>query len=144
MTDGQHAAIPPDDYVVVDIDPEPKRYDLKSVRGGWVEIREMSHGENLARQDMIMEMSVKMAEQGRKGPDTMDLKTKNEATSAYDFKKCIVRHNLRHKDGRPYQFANPLDWSGKLNPRVGGEIESIIRKVNRWEDTPEAADFTNE
>jgi len=126
-----------DELVDAGIDDQPQRFPLESKLGGWVEIRPMSYGDQLTRRDLAMKVSAEMA--GRNQSQRMDLQMVNVETTAFDYAKCIVHHNLRNpRTGRAFQFGNKTDWFGSLDPIVGQEIDKYIAQKNGF---PEV-DFT--
>jgi hypothetical protein len=122
------------------VNTEEIRYELKSLPGAWVELRQMSYGDVLVRQDMVMDMKIQMADRKSRA-STMELTPANVQTTAFDFQKCVVRHNIRNpKTKRAFQFSNPADWRGVLNPKAGKEIDKKIREINGF-DNEEDEDF---
>jgi hypothetical protein len=130
-----------DELVDGGLSTEPKREYLKSLKGAWVELVQMPYGDVLARQDMVMDMKVQMADRKSKGGGMMEMKMANVETTANDFAKCIVHHNIRNpRTGRAFQFKNRMDWYGILDPKVGKEIDKYISDLNGFGEEDE--DFT--
>lgn len=116
----------------VSIDSE--KFDLETLPSdgtedaGWVELRTMSYGEFLKRKDMITKMSVKG--QGKSAETLLEMA--NEKLTHYEFKACIVDHNLEDDAGKKLDFSKPTAIQ-KLNPRVGEEISTYIDKLNKFD-----------
>jgi hypothetical protein len=108
---------------------EGVRHELKTLPEGFVVLRELSYGEVVERRALV-----KLTLQGGKGKNWQgELAMANTLVTQYEFKRAIVDHNLDNKDGVRLNFASPVDF-GKLNPRVGQEIENLISKMNAFDD----------
>lgn len=109
-----------------------ERFDLKSLPGAYVELRRMSYGQKLARQDLIR-LSVEMG----KGKDMKgEMAMANKLATKMDFANCIAAHNLE-KDDNGTLFNFNTDSLDMLDPRVGEEIDKYINQMNNFEDTDE-------
>ena len=109
------------------------RVDLRSCPGGFVELRRMTYGEKLERQNE-MKLSLELG----KGKELRgEMAMANTAATQRDFKNCIMSHNLeKDTNGTPFDFSNPYDVL-LLDPRVGEEIDREINKLNNFEDSDE-------
>jgi hypothetical protein len=107
---------------------ESQRFELDTCPGGFVELRTMSYGEFLKRRDMISKMSLRG--QGKTSEAVMEMV--NEKVAQWEFKTCIVDHNLEDDNGDKLDLAKPHAIS-KLDPRIGEEISSLIDEMNKWE-----------
>jgi len=113
---------------------ETERFDLETLpaadgeEGGFVELKTMSYGAFLKRKDMITKMSVKG--QGKSAETLLEMA--NEKLTHYEFKECIVDHNLEDDGGTKLDFAKPTAIQ-RLNPRVGEEISTYIDKLNKFD-----------
>jgi hypothetical protein len=108
-----------------------QHYDLKSLPGGFVELRRMTYGEYLKRQGMAMDMQ--MRSEGRGKGNVMDIDLGQQKVTEFEFSKCIASHNLEDDQGNPLDFRS----SGHvhmLDPRIGQEIGDLIDKLNIWEE----------
>jgi hypothetical protein len=56
----------------------------------------------------------------------------NRAVTEWEFKNCIVEHNLTNKDGSPIDFRSPMALA-TLNPKVGNEIGDLIKELHDFE-----------
>lgn len=106
------------------IDPEGEKRDLKSLPGGWVQLKTMSWRQKLQRQDMMMRFQVQMT---RKGDAAADYSGDTLKVQDFDLRCCVLDHNLEDKDGNKYEL--PRDIS-KIHPRIGSEIDDLIAEMN--------------
>ena len=104
--------------------------DLKSVSGGYVTLRQMNYGQIVARREM-MKMSITAAKGSK--DFTGEMAMASAEITRFEFQQCIVEHNLEDEDGRNLNLGSPVDF-GKLDPRVGQEIEKLISDMNKFED----------
>jgi hypothetical protein len=111
-----------------------ERFDLKTLPEGFVELRRLTYGQKLERRAMS---SVAQAEGGGKGKNfRMSMAMLNEQATIFDFTHCIVDHNLEDDSGQKMDLTNVLNIR-RLDPRVGDEIESLIDKLNNFEEEDE-------
>lgn len=118
--------------VAVIINSEPERFELKSLKGGYVTVREMSYGEKLVRQGMSGKLKVMAGKSEYAGE--LDMATRQLAL--WDFSNLVTDHNLEDLDGRQLNFKNPADVE-KLSARIGDEVGTYIDKLNSFEDITE-------
>lgn len=115
---------------------ETVRHDLKSLEGGWVDLRQLSYDEMLERRDgatqILMERGVRNAENQQ-----MNVKILNRWSNQFSFPRCIVDHNLEDDNGVKLIFSERMiDQVFKvLDPKVGAEIERLIDEMNQEEET---------
>ena len=129
--------------VVASVSTETTRFDLKTVVGGWVELRELSHGQMLRRREMSTEQAMKFSGKGKVDDAEMAIKMAQRAASEFEFRHCIVAHNLEEqvppKKGekdpttRPFDFSDPSSLD-RLSPKVGEEIDQLISNMNNFDD----------
>lgn len=117
----------------VNIDTE--RFELKTCEGGFVELRTMTYGEFLRRRDMISKMSFKG--QGKNTEAVMEMV--NEKLAHYEFKTCVVDHNLEDDGGTKLDFSKAYALQ-RLDPRIGEEISTYIDKLNKWDENEDGED----
>lgn len=116
----------------VDIN-DTRQFDLKTLAGGQVTLRRMSYGKYLERQQLAMTMAIEQAEKkGQMGDVKVDMNT--AAVAYFEFKECIVDHNLTDHDDQPLDFRKPHTIT-LLDPRIGQEIGDHIREMNELEAT---------
>ncbi len=125
---------------VATVSTVPVRKDLKSLpavgeeEGGWVELRRMSHGEKLHRQDLAMDVSMKQeTRRGRQQDAEMKLAPTQTKVTEYEFSLCVTDHNLTHANGQKMNFKNPHDVQ-LLDPKVGEEIAMYIDEMNTFSE----------
>lgn len=116
---------------VATVSLELEELHLKSLPEGVVKLRRMTYGQKLQRQQTTTKMSMLM-KKGQKDV-TGQLETLQTQAALYDFKTCVIEHNLTNAQGEPLNFASPQDMS-ILDPRVGDEIAIAIDKLNNFED----------
>ena len=118
-----------------------ERKDLKTLpghggeEGGYVVLRRMSYGEFLKRRDMVSKMS--FDGQGKDTKATMEMA--QEVVAAYEFKTCIVDHNLTDDNDKPIDFRSSKAFA-ILDPRVGEEIATYIDEMNKWDAEEDGTD----
>lgn len=106
-----------------------KHYDLNTCPGGFVELRHMSYGEKLQRQQLALKMQMTSG----KGKDFEgEMQLANAEVTQFEFSKCIVDHNLEDESGRKLNLTNVLDIN-KLHPQIGEEIDTYISEMNNYE-----------
>ena len=115
---------------------ETVKYDLKSLQGAWIELRQLSYDEMLERRDGATQI---LMERGIKDTDSqqMNVKVLNRWSNQYSFPRCIVEHNLTDETGKLLDFSKPEYVFPMLDPKVGAEIESLIDKLNQEDEEPE-------
>ncbi len=125
------------------VQTEAITYNLKSLPGGWVQLRPLTFGQLLKRREMASRMSA--VSQGAKQPDKYLMEVILHQTNLFDFKHCVVDHNLFEDDDDlvKFNFADPKAFE-KLDPRVGSEIELEISKLNEPETEEELENFKSE
>lgn len=117
------------------VSTETVRKELKSLTGGYVELRKMGFGSRLKRRDtasrMVMEMEQNSGRRGQKRevPQEMKIEMMQEASRRVEFRECIVDHNLEDDNGNKLDFSNPMTLDA-LDPTVGEEIEQLIDELH--------------
>lgn len=112
---------------------ETTREELKSCPGGFVVLRRMTYGQKLERQSMAMQMGIS----GNGKSAEMGVSMMQQQSAAFEFRHCIVDHNLEDENDQKLDFNNPVNVF-RLHPRIGEEIEMLISDMNNFEDTDEA------
>jgi hypothetical protein len=113
---------------------EGERHDLKSLPEAFVVVKRMTYGQKLRRLEMASKMSVDMNRKDKSVKGEMEMMQYKAAL--YDFRSCIVQHNLEKKVGEDLKlldFNNETDFL-ILDPRVGDEINQLLDKLNNFED----------
>lgn len=112
------------------IESHEKR-ELKTCPEGYVVIRRMTYGQKLDRMKHVGKLSVEMGKGQKTTRGEMDLLQK--ASTVYDFRNCIVDHNLEDENGNKLNLGQERDID-RLDPRIGEEISTLIDELNNFED----------
>jgi hypothetical protein len=106
-----------------------EHHDLKSLPEGFVELRRLTYGQMVQRRAM-MKLSV---ETGKNKDFKGEMAMASEEITRFEFAHAIVDHNLEDESGRKLNLSAPVDFAS-LDPRVGTEIETLITKMNNFDD----------
>lgn len=107
---------------------DTEKFDLKTCEGGFVVLRRMNYGELLERRTLAGKLNF----QGGKGDTQAYINVANRLVTEFEFKNCIVDHNLENESGQPLDFRSGVTIS-LLDPRIGDEISSLIDSMNQAE-----------
>ena len=113
------------------------RKELRTLPDGFVELRQMSYSEMLARRDIVTRLSMSQ----KKDNDKIDVELANLAANRFSFAKCIIDHNLEDEFGNKLDFQNDMTLQ-VLDPRIGVEIEQYIDELNQDAEDEEQVGFT--
>ncbi len=140
--------------VEVGYDNKPKRYELKTAPGGYVELRRLPYDEILRRREMATTLSMEQSPGARRNsrqdrkspsqdepPQKIGIELVQLATREFEFAACIVDHNLTI-DGVKIDFSRPKMAFKAVSPEVLQEIELILSDLNMETDEDELDDFT--
>lgn len=110
---------------------ETKRFDLKSLEGGYVIVRRMTFGQYMRRREQVSQMFLK----GGKDTDGMEgmMQLVSAKATELDFANCITEHNLTDDQDRLLDFKNTRHVES-LNPRIGDEIGKYIDEMNQFNE----------
>lgn len=126
------------------VDPQTHHYDLSTCEGGWVELRTLSFHEMNTRMDMAarmyQEQKVNPRGRGQQAQQAEQevrayLEVMNVAVTEFEFRNCIVDHNLFVDDAETMKidFTKPMQtW--KLDPKIGEEISKYIAQLTQVGD----------
>jgi hypothetical protein len=109
---------------------DTEHYDLKTCEGGFVELRRLSYGEKMKRQEMSFGAAMKVdrkQQQNQSAEMVMDMA--QTAATEFEFKNCIVSHNLEDDIGNLLDFKQAVHVH-LLDPRIGEEIAGYIDLMN--------------
>jgi hypothetical protein len=110
---------------------KPQRFELKSCPGGFVDLRRMTHGERLHRQDIAMDISMQSDQRNKTAE--MSITPTQTLVVQFEFASCIVGHNLELDDeGTLINFKAPEQFA-ELDGRIGEEISAHIETLHDWE-----------
>jgi len=108
---------------------DTERLDLKSCPEGYVVLRRLTYGQMLERRAMTkMEFTG-----GGKKDISGQMALANAAVQLYEYKHCVVEHNLTDENDRQLNFGSAIDVA-RLDPRIGTEIEVKIGEMNNYEE----------
>jgi hypothetical protein len=118
------------------VSTENERHELKSCPGGFVELRQLSWAEMMKRRDIASRMYADVSTRQNVTQETIRqyMEVVNVAIMEFEFKTCIVDHNLEDDDGNLLDFSNPMSLS-ILNPKIGSEIDRYIEQMNQEDET---------
>jgi hypothetical protein len=116
----------------VDVESTQK-FDLKSCPEGFVVLRRMSYGQILQRR---MFTKLEVGSSGKGNDFRGELAMANAKITEFEFQKCIVDHNLEDASGRKLDLTKASDFN-MLDPKIGQEIEELIRGLNNFEEEEE-------
>ena len=112
---------------------ETVRKELQTCPGGWVELRQLPFGQMLVRRDKASRMIQEVRPNAKKTDvQHVEFDILHEWANRYDFKHCIVDHNLEDEDGNKLDFSNGMTLQ-VLDPKIGAEIEKYIDELNQEE-----------
>jgi len=117
-----------------------ERFDLKSLpavgdeEAGWIELKKLSYGQILERRDMATKMAIEGITDGKGREDDIKVTTDiiQKVVTEFEYKNCIVDHNLEDAMGNKLNFSNPVSVQN-LDPQVGQEISELIDDLNQWD-----------
>ena|ERR1700761_6537875 len=110
-----------------------QRFELKSCPGGYVELKRMTHGQRLHRQDISMNIAMQQDQRARTAE--MNIVPTQTRVAQYEFQVCIRDHNLEGETGEKLNFDSPKDFD-LLDGAVGEEIASYIETMHDWTNLP--------
>jgi hypothetical protein len=112
-----------------------ERKDLKTLEGAFVVLRRMTYGQVVERRAMT-KLSVTANSRDKRSIQG-EMAMANKEVARYEFKHCVVDHNLEKDLGNDQtaklDFNSSVDFDS-LDPRVGQEIEKYIGEMNNFED----------
>jgi len=103
----------------------------------------MTYGEWQRRSDLVSRISIETANtRGRTSVRDLvqRVDTQSLEVAMFEFKACVVEHNLEDENGTTLQLGNRAHLE-KLDPRIGREIGDLIDQMHSWDDDDES-DFT--
>lgn len=109
------------------VNTNAERYELKSCPEGWIEIKRMSYGQWLQRSQMAVKMQVQQQRKG--GNQSMDIQMEALKLALFEYKNCVVDHNLEDDGGQKLNLNTP-DGVQILDPQIGNEIGDIIEEIH--------------
>lgn len=120
----------------------PEKHNLKSLPGGYVELKRLTYGQKVQRQEMATESIMKSQGGNRKQRRSnkvdednmaMSMRMMHRAVALFDFKHCIVDHNLTDENDKKLNFQDQTTLD-RLDPKIGDEISQLIDDMNNFEE----------
>src|SRR5690349_6893897 len=109
---------------------DTEKFDLKTLPGAFVVLRRMSYGQILERRAL---MKLTFTSQGTGKSAEGEIAMANRAINLFEFRHCVVEHNLERVEGQLLNLNNAQDVDS-LDPKVGQEVEKLIESLNNLED----------
>lgn len=106
-----------------------ERFDLKTCPEGFVVVKRMTYGQKLQRMQLGFDSSVTATG----GKAHLDLSMTILRSAEFDFRTCIVDHNLEDEQGNKLDFTR-AGTIEVLDPRIGEEISSYISTLNNFDE----------
>lgn len=106
-----------------------ERHELKTLPEGFVELKQMSYGQWLTRQELALNLKIETAK-GSKSTQGEMLMANKEVT-LFEFKNSIVDHNLETNSGQKLDFTQLATFE-VLDPRIGNEIATYITELHEF------------
>lgn len=119
------------------VNQDTNRKELKSCPGGYVELRTLSFHEMQMRQDIAARMyqEQQVGDIRKQKQETIRgyFEIMNVAVTEFEFRNCIVDHNLEDENGAAIDFTRPMQaW--RLDPKIGAEIARYIDSLNQEDE----------
>lgn len=122
------------------VSQETYRRELKTLPGGFVELRQLPYHDMLVRRDKgsiaSMEQQQTAKKRGQELPAKLMIESLQTWERDYMFKNCIKDHNITDKEGVLLDFNSPMALK-MLRPDIGMEIERYIDDLNSEGDVGE-------
>jgi hypothetical protein len=122
------------------VSQEVVHQDLKTLEGGFVDLKQLSFDQILERRDKALRMSME-SENPKQADRKVIFESAMQWSRFFEFSNCIVDHNLEDDAGRKMNFSNPMTLR-ILDPKVGAEIEKLIEQMNQDEEDQSFEDFS--
>jgi hypothetical protein len=120
------------------VSQETVRKELKTLTGGFVELKKLPFGLLLERRDNASKMSMS----GRGANDgKVDIALMQRWSRQFEFQHCIVNHNLEDDQGKKLDFNNDMSIYA-LDPKIGQEIEKYLDDLNAEDTEEDKRDFS--
>jgi hypothetical protein len=121
---------------------ETERFELASAPpDGFVVLRKMSYGDYLRRRDMAMKMGISGFRKGSTD-EKIDIDMIQEEVTRFEFKTCIVDHNLTDENDRKLTLSEPYDFN-QLDSKIGDEISTLIDTFIKFDEPKSGGEPTS-
>lgn len=112
---------------------DTEKYELKTCPEGYVLLRRLSYGEMIERRSLSGKLNLNATPGKGKTNDVQAfIQMANRLVTEFEFKNCIVDHNLEDENGTALDFRKATTLS-VLDPRIGDEISQYIDKMNQYD-----------
>ena len=115
-----------------------EEFNLESLEGGVVTLRQMTYGERVKVREMTMQLSMQTTRGRQTNEATIDMEMTQMRVDEYEFSKSIVEHNLTDEADTPLNFKKS-GVVASLAPQIGTEISLLIARFNNPEEDPKVA-----
>lgn len=112
-----------------------EEFDLDSLEGGVITLRQMTYGERVKVREMTMQLSMQTTRGREEREATIEMEMTQMRVDEYEFAKSIVEHNLTDEADTLLNF-NKSGVVGSLAPQIGTEISLLITRFNNPEEDP--------
>jgi hypothetical protein len=109
---------------------EAEHFDLKTLEEGFVELKRMSYGAWLTRQELMVEQQMTGS---TKETAQVSAKMMQRRVAEHEFRNCLVAHNLEDEHGNPLD-VNSASFLDVLDPKVGQEIGTYIDELHKVDE----------
>ncbi len=114
------------DLVEASFKPREQDFPLESVKGGWVKLRRLNHGDSNELAGLRVAFTLRGEDEDKEA--SASARTTIKLSRHYSFSRMIVDHNLA-KSGKKYDFKKRRDVDD-LDPVIGDEIANLIDEHN--------------
>lgn len=121
------------------VDQSPgEKIPLKTCPDGYVILRRLSYGQKIQRREMSTQLTMDMSSK-KKSDAKAELAMLTMNSTIFDFSHCIVDHNLEDEIGNKLNLSTLLGLAS-LDPKVGEEIETLLDRLNNFEEELDTAE----
>jgi hypothetical protein len=128
-----------------------EKFDLKSVKDGFVVLKRLSYGQKMSRRSLLSKAKMQTGGSGNRAERRAkanqgfmaELELMNDKVTFFEFANCIIDHNLEYlTDPDDLSSVAKLDFTNPehvkmLAGNVGEEIDELINDLNNFEEDEE-------
>jgi len=119
--------------VIASVNTDTQRFELESVEGGWVELKEFGYGQSQRRFSELTNMKGSFGDNAKSEDRSLEIGMLQDKAAEFDFRHCIVDHNLEYLDSQGQ--VRKFNFKGKhslenLKASIGEEISGLIENIN--------------
>ncbi len=112
-----------------------EEFNLESLEGGVITLRQMTYGERVKVREMTMQLSMQTTRGRQTSEATIEMEMTQMRVDEYEFAKSITDHNLTDAADEALNFKKP-GVVASLAPQIGTEISLLITRFNNPEEDP--------